>query len=83
VDMKGNKTVLSAGWNSIEGLGWSADGKEVWFAAGTLQAVTLSGKARTLLRTGTDITLHDISSSGAVLLSEDNKGISMDAVFTR
>ena len=77
VDMKGNKTVLSSGWNSIEGLGWSADGKEVWFAAGTLHAVTLSGKARTLLRTGTDITLHDISSSGAVLLSEDNKGISM------
>jgi DNA-binding winged helix-turn-helix (wHTH) protein/Tol biopolymer transport system component len=77
VDLKGHKTVLSTGWNSIEGLAWSADGNEVWFAAGALQAVTLSGKTHTVLRTGTDITLHDISSAGAVLLSEDNKGISM------
>jgi eukaryotic-like serine/threonine-protein kinase len=77
VDVNGNKTVLSNGWNSVEGLAWSADDKQVWFAAGALHAVTLSGKTRTVLSTGTDITLHDISSAGAVLLSEDNKGISM------
>jgi DNA-binding winged helix-turn-helix (wHTH) protein/Tol biopolymer transport system component len=77
VDVNGNKSILSAGWSSIEGLAWSADGNEVWFAAGALHAVTLSGKTRRVLSTGTDITLHDISSAGAVLLSEDNKGISM------
>ena len=77
VDLRGNKRVLSGGWNSVEGLAWSADGDQVWFAAGALYAVTLSGKTRTVLRTGTDITLHDISAAGAVLLSEDNKGISM------
>ncbi len=55
----------------------STTGNQVWFATDALYAVTLSGKIRTVLRTGTDITLHDISAAGAVLLSEDNKGISM------
>jgi len=77
VDLRGNKRVLSGGWNSVEGLAWSVDGNQVWFATDALYAVTLSGKIRTVLRTGTDITLHDISAAGAVLLSEDNKGISM------
>lgn len=77
VDWKGNKRVLSDGWNSVEGLAWSVAGDQVWFAAGALYAVTLSGNIRTVLRTGTDITLHDISATGEVLLSEDNKAISM------
>jgi len=77
LDLNGRKSVLSKGWNSIEGLAWSADGKEVWFGAGALQAVTRGGKTRAVLRAGTDITLHDISRTGSVLLSEDNKAISM------
>ena len=77
VDLSGNKRVLSGSWNFVEGLAWSVDGNQVWFAADALYAVTLSGKIRTVLRTGTDITLHDISATGAVLLSEDNRGISM------
>jgi DNA-binding winged helix-turn-helix (wHTH) protein/Tol biopolymer transport system component len=77
VDLRGNKRVLSGGWNSVEGLAWSVDGNQVWFATDALYSVTLSGEVRTVLRTGTDITLHDISAAGAVLLSEDNKGISM------
>src|SRR5438552_13134583 len=77
VDLRGNKRVLSGGWNSVEGLAWSVDGNQVWFATDALYAVTLSGKIRTVLRTGTDITLQDISGGGGVLLSEDNKGISM------
>jgi Tol biopolymer transport system component len=77
VDLRGTKRILSGGWISVEGLAWSVDGDQVWFATDALYAVTLSGKIRTVLRTGTDITLHDISAAGAVLLSEDNKGITM------
>src|SRR5271156_4534730 len=33
VDLSGNKKVLSAGWESEEGLAWSRDGSEVWFSA--------------------------------------------------
>jgi hypothetical protein len=61
LDLNGHKSVLSKGWNSIEGLAWSADGNEVWFGAGALQAVTRGGTTRAVLRAGTDITLHDIS----------------------
>ena len=79
VDLKGNRTVLSQGWTSVEGLAWSADGKEVWFAsnspltgwADSIRAVTLSGKQRTVL-TYPSVRLHDVASDGRVLLSREN-----------
>src|SRR6266581_1233609 len=33
VDRNGKRTVLSHDWGGEDGLAWSADGKEVWFAA--------------------------------------------------
>ncbi len=79
VDLKGNRTILAQGWTSVEGLAWSADGKEVWFAsnspltgwADSIRAVTLSGKQRTVL-TFPSVRLHDIASDGRVLLSREN-----------
>jgi eukaryotic-like serine/threonine-protein kinase len=76
VDLTGKHTVLSTD-ASVEGLAWSPDGKEVWFAgtktsgwADTIFAVTQSGKERTIL-TLPSVHLHDISRDGRVLLSRE------------
>jgi eukaryotic-like serine/threonine-protein kinase len=76
VDLNGNRTVLSTDV-SLEGLAWSPDGKEVWFAgtktsgwADTIFAVTLAGKERTILSLPS-VRLHDISKDGRVLLSRE------------
>ena len=79
IDLSAKRTVLSKGWLSIEGLAWSPNGKEIWFAsnsartgwADSIRAVTLSGKERTLL-VMPSIRLHDISSDGRVLMSREN-----------
>ena len=79
VDLKGIRTTLSQGWTSVEGLAWSVDGSEVWFAsnsphtgwADSIRAVTLSGKQRTVV-TFPSVRLHDIASDGRVLLSREN-----------
>jgi hypothetical protein len=83
VDRSGHRTVLSAGWMEVDGLGWSPDGREVWFTAGgparggigtsgtlkELHAVSLAGHERLLLRMAGDLTLRDVSRDGRVLLS--------------
>lgn len=77
VDLAGNVRTLasvSAWWN----LGWSPNGDEIWYAApepgaapdvSSLQAVTLSGRHRLLLRIPGTLELHDISRDGRVLLA--------------
>ena len=76
VDMNGRHTVLSTD-ASLEGLAWSPDGKEVWFAgtktsgwADTIFAVTPAGKERAILSLPS-VRLHDISKDGRVLLSRE------------
>jgi hypothetical protein len=76
VDLSGKRTVLLEGL-SLEGLAWSPDGRELWFAgtkiggwADTLYAIKPSGKARVVL-TSPSIHLHDISKDGLVLLSTE------------
>jgi hypothetical protein len=72
-------------WQGAQGLAWTPDGKEVWFAAGgeavengsryQLRAVAPGGKTRLVYGPPMDLWLHDISSTGAVLLSrEDSRG---------
>ena len=74
VDAAGKRTVLSHDWASLEGLAWSADGREVWFtgakvgADSTLNAVSLSGAERVVTRGPGRLVLHDIRKDGAVLL---------------
>ncbi|HET9796192.1 MAG TPA: hypothetical protein VFS34_17225, partial [Thermoanaerobaculia bacterium] len=78
VDRRGKRTVLATGYQSAEGLAWSADGREVWFTAtpeGTnleLAAVTLDGKRRLIDRIPGFLYLHDISRDGRVLATRES-----------
>jgi eukaryotic-like serine/threonine-protein kinase len=75
VDSAGKKTSLSGGWDSIQGLAWSASGDEIWFTATrtggdrSLYAVNLSGKVRILARVPGELTLLDVGKEGNVLLT--------------
>jgi hypothetical protein len=74
VDRAGRYTVLSGRYNSMRGLAWSADGKEVWFAAaqhGTslaVMAVDRSRKERVVQNFPGYVSLEDVSRDGRVLI---------------
>jgi hypothetical protein len=81
-DSAGRVRVLSGGWANLAGLGWSPDGREVWFTATrhglfhypqSLHAVTLSGRHRTLLRLAHSVVLADVSRDGRVLVVYENR----------
>jgi Tol biopolymer transport system component len=84
VDLRGSKRVLSQGWGTARGLAWSADGKEIWFtadqegAARGMYAVTLEGTLRKVLQVASNLTIHDISKDGRVLVGHgyERAGIS-------
>jgi len=77
VDLSGNVKTLATGLQTIQGLAWSADGREVWFTAdqlGLKRAVygaTLGGKDRLIARVPDTLSLQDIWQDGRVLLSRD------------
>jgi len=83
VDLASKKTILSSGWDSIQGLAWSPAGDEIWFTATrtggdrSLYAVDLSGKVRILARVPGELTLLDVGKEGNVLLTRgiDRAGI--------
>ena len=78
VDLAKKRRVLSSGWNVAVGTAWTPSGDEIWFTASetgdntALQAVTLDGKQRTLLRSPSPLLLQDISRAGRVLISQHN-----------
>jgi len=87
VDLAGHVRTLSKGWQSEDGLDWSPDGREIWFAAvadggynRALMAVDFAGHTRTLLRVPGGVTLQDVAPDGRVLISFDNERLSMEAV---
>ena len=73
--------VLSAGWISLTGLAWGPSGEEVWFTATgesgsrTLRAVSREGRAREVYRMPGNLTLHDVSRAGLILLAHDTMRI--------
>jgi len=77
LDRSGNVRTLSSGWESLEGIAWAPSGKEVWFSGAEsgeqycVQAVTLSGKQRTVHCSTASTRIHDVASSGRSLLSTD------------
>ncbi len=77
VDLSGRLTVLSQGWQGMEGLAWSKDGSEIWFTATkggerlVLYAVTIEGKERLILRIPGRVRVLDVDSKGRVLLSRE------------
>lgn len=83
VDRDGRKTVLSSGWESEEGLAWSAKGDEVWFSAThaglqrQIYAVDLFGHLRLAFRALGGVTLQDIAPDGRVLMTRDEQRASI------
>ncbi|MGO9437073.1 MAG: winged helix-turn-helix domain-containing protein [Terracidiphilus sp.] len=86
VDLQGRKTVLSTGWESEEGLAWSARGDEVWFSAThaglqrQIYAVDMSGHLRLAFRALGGVTLQDIAPDGRVLMTRDEQRASIMGV---
>src|SRR5450759_2732880 len=78
VDRSGKKKTLSTGWESAQGISWSASGEEIWFTATqagssrALYAVTVSGRQRPVANTPSGMTLQDISRDGRVLFVQVN-----------
>jgi WD40 repeat protein len=73
VNRKGKVKTLVRGLKSAQGLAWSPDGDEVWFAASDfgadryLRAVSLGGKQRVLAVAPAELTLQDVAPDGHVL----------------
>ena len=86
IDSHGNRKASSSFFSSVEGLAWTPDGKEVWFsavpagAARAIYAINRSGKERLIYRSPGGLTIHDISRSGLVLLTEDKANIGITAL---
>jgi Tol biopolymer transport system component/predicted Ser/Thr protein kinase len=78
IDLAGKKTILSDGWDSLQGLAWSPDSNEIWFTATrtggdrSLHATDLSGKVRLLARVPGELTILDVGKEGNVLLTRGN-----------
>jgi Tol biopolymer transport system component/predicted Ser/Thr protein kinase len=78
VNLAGKKTMLSDGWDSVQGIAWSPDGSEIWFTATrtggdrSLYATDLSGKVRLLARVPGELTILDVGKEGNVLLTRGN-----------
>ncbi len=81
VDRSGDYRRIGGIWSTIWGLAWHPDGKEIWFTGGPedalavrrLYAVTLDGTPRLLAISPGELTLHDVSASGDVLLSVEDR----------
>ncbi len=78
VDLDGKKKTLTSGFDSMQGLAWSPEGKEVWFTGGTtgtdrpLYAVTLAGSMRLVARMPGTLSLLDIWKDGRILLNRSS-----------
>ncbi|MGE5412973.1 MAG: protein kinase domain-containing protein, partial [Syntrophomonadaceae bacterium] len=78
VDLAGKKKTLSGTWESVQGLAWSASGRELWFtatragSARSVYAVTLEGRQRPVLTTPGGLLLEDIARDGRVLLVQES-----------
>jgi Tol biopolymer transport system component len=76
VDLDGNKTTLSTGWEDIGRLAWSPDDNEIWFSGSkggidhSLYAVTLGGKTRLLLSGAGSLGLQDVSTDGRLIVAD-------------
>ncbi len=77
VDLNGSVKTLATGFQTAQGLAWSANGDEVWFTAADLglkraiYAATLSGRERVIARVPGTLLLQDIWQDGRVLLAKD------------
>jgi eukaryotic-like serine/threonine-protein kinase len=81
VDLSGHKKSVSRFWFGVRGLAWDASGNSLWFSASDAQGErqrpravyrwTLSGGLERVAAESGDLTLHDVSREGALLVSRD------------
>ena len=77
VDLEGNRRTLTGMLTSLEGLGWAPGGQEVWYTGSegsiprALLAASLEGKRRLVFRMAGDLSLHDVSPDGRLLVTRD------------
>jgi serine/threonine protein kinase/Tol biopolymer transport system component len=75
IDLEGHPRTVSTRFNSMRGLAWPHDGREVWFAAaekGTNMAVwaeSLSGRQRIIARFPAYVSVEDLLENGRALIS--------------
>jgi len=83
VDLAGHVRDLSSEWESVDGLAWRPDGKEIWFTAAekgnnlNVLAIDLSGKVHVLLDSPVSMTLQDVASDGRVLVTLNSKRVGL------
>ncbi len=79
VELVGRKTTLTSEFNSVAGLAWSANGREVWFTASPsasrrdLFSVNLDGRQRTVARFPSNVVLFDVAPDGRALLASERE----------
>ena len=84
IDATGKKRTISGDCESTQGLAWSPKGDEVWFTCSqkglsrSVDASTLDGRQRTMLRVPGSLLLGGVAADGTVLLSHDiaRRGVS-------
>jgi serine/threonine protein kinase len=78
LDTSGRLITRTAEWYAVDGLAWSADGRELWFcaardnAAEDLRAVVPGGRERVVARVAGTMQLLDIARNGQVLLKTNH-----------
>jgi serine/threonine protein kinase len=78
VDLEGKRTLLSDGYWGLEGIAWAADGRTVYFSAGTgysdftIYAAPLGGEVRVAAQSAGGLVIHDIAPGGQWLATRDD-----------
>lgn len=78
VDMAGKEKMLAEAGTSVQGVAWSPDGREIWFAgirnapARGLYAVTLDGRVREIAHAPGSLTLFDVGTGQRALVARDS-----------
>jgi Tol biopolymer transport system component len=86
VDLSGKKRNHSKPFASAQGLAWSPDGSEVWFTATevggnrALYVTTTSGEESLRVRVPGNLTLHDVSRDGRMLVARDSNRTEIQAL---
>jgi dipeptidyl aminopeptidase/acylaminoacyl peptidase len=79
VDRAGRVRTLTGDLPSVTGLSWSPEGNEVWFSAWigdrgySIEAVTPSGRRRTVTRLGSRVKLYDVLGTRALVGLESGR----------
>jgi hypothetical protein len=74
IDRSRQKRSLSDGWLEVDGLAWTASGRQIWFAGKSAErgwgvyAVSMAGELRLLLSSPGPISLQDLLPDGRALI---------------